>query len=205
MESICPYTSLTEAGLRMSRMPSHEIPSIAEAFGGNYRLIKAFHAAGFKSVVPIMLMPREALVEIDGIGTTSAQRVTKTLKAYGLGHHVVCERMASFIEKEFGSVEDAPVSVLQVTIVRGEQLNRPMFAPLEVVSLLEDIESHMTVGDLARMTREDVRRTVQGEAVFGLEIHDLREDMKHLAMRLGNFDLEFGMQMPTPLRVVNEK
>lgn len=175
----------------MSHMRSSTLPSITEAFGGNYRLMAALNQAGFKSVVPLMMLPREALLEIPGIGISSAVLVTKTLKKYGYGQHNICERMSTFIEEQFGSIEDAPISTLQVTVVREDIVNRPVFAPLEIISLLEDIESHFTIRDLIRMSRDEVRSLVQSQAAFGMQIHDLPEDIKHLAIRLGNFDLEF--------------
>jgi len=205
MQEVCPYYTKMEAGTRMPLMREFDIPTLAEAFGDRKSLMKSLHKAGFKSIVPLMMMPREALLELPGIGMSSVLVISRTLKKHRLSQHVFSDRMSVFIDKQFGCIEDAPISVLQVTIVRNDQLNRPVFAPLEIISLLEDIEPRMTVMDLIRMSREEIRVMVQVQSSFGLHLHDLAEDLKHLAIRLGNFDLEFGAQLPIQLRAVNHQ
>ncbi|MGV9001879.1 MAG: hypothetical protein ACOH18_02895 [Candidatus Saccharimonadaceae bacterium] len=164
------------------------VPTLTEAFGKNYRLKAAFNNAGFKTVVPIMMLPREALLEIPGIAVASAMRVAKTLKHYDLGQHIISERMSEFIESEFGRVRDAPIGVLQVTIVRSGDTNRPYFAPLDVIDMLEKIEPEMKIRQLLLMPAARILSDLEMHGARAA-VRNPKEDFKHLAIRLGNFGL----------------
>ena len=165
-------------------------------------------AAGFTSVVPLMMLPTQSLIGMEAgdqtIGYRSAARVTQTLAQRNLRQHVFCEKMSEFIDDQFGCIEDTPIAALHVTIVRGYQDNRPVFAPLELISLLEDIQPRMTVLDLVKMTPEGIKHEIESRALFGLKVHSLTEDLKHLKMRLENYDLSFTASPVARLHLVNE-
>lgn|GEM_PF-3814921 len=194
----------------MAILSVFNMPSLEETFGSNPAVLDLLNKAGFTSVAPLMLLPRPALIGVSAgqhrkIDHRSATKVSQQLSKRGLKQHDLNEPMAKFIDEQFGCIDDAPISIMQVTIMRNAHANLPVFAPLEVVGLLEDIEPHMTMLDLVRMTRHEVRDMVEERAAFGLRIHNLHEDLKHLALRLGNFDLSFTpKRIATLHRAVNE-
>jgi len=166
------------------------LPTVDEAFGHSTQIRKALHQAHITSLVPLMLLPREALMDIPGIGSTAAHRISRTLARLGLGHHGLCEKMSEFIDKQFGCIEDAPVSVLQVAITRTMDATVPVYAPLELVYLIESLEQDYVVGDLTMMPGGFLRAMVENTIDNGFMVHDLDEDFKHLGSRLGYFGLE---------------
>lgn len=170
------------------------MPTLADVFGQNKPLLKAIRKAGFKSVAPLMLIPQESLRSYEGIGSRSALQITRCLRHFELGHHVIYRPVQKFINDEFGCIEDAPIGVLHVTIVRKQRSNHPEFAPLELVSLLDDFEPQMQVMDILNTSPDQLRKTVQQKAAFGIEIEDIEEDIKHLDIRLRNY----GLRLRTP-------
>ena len=179
----------------MPLVRTHPIPTITEVFKHDLRLLSALRNAGFKSVVPVMLMPREALIDFDGIASPSASNVTKALARFNFGHHSLCERMSVFIEEQFGSVEDAPISILQVAVVHTDvTCSRLQFDPLPTIYALEDLEPEMLIADLVRMTSREVQTEAQKQANAGFPLGDIGKDVKKMASRLAFFDLEFAQQ-----------
>lgn len=173
-----------------------ELPSIREAFAHHMSLSRALKLADFNSIVPLMLLPREALLDIKGVAVSSASHISKTLKRYRLGHHVMCEKMSEFIKSEFGSVENAPIGVLQVFVLRNGMINRPVYSPLELITLLETCDPEMKVMELSTKSANQVRAMAKPLIDGGIQIHNLDEDIKHLASRLDAYGLGFLANQP---------
>jgi hypothetical protein len=167
------------------------MPRFDEVFGDDAAIMKAFQAIHCQSVAAVMLMPRSALLKLKGIGPHHAQLINRLLRAHGLPHRDYAEKMADFLVRAFGSVHYAPLGVLQVTVVRKGDYNYPLLAPLQSISLLEDIEPNTEVGDITKLSSDQVQQWIESNATFGLEVADLDEDMVHLSIRLANLGTRF--------------
>jgi len=182
------------------------LPTVSEAFEHEYRLRKAFNLLGVHSLIPIMLMPREALMELPFIGASSAHRITKILHGLNLSHRTIYEKLTRFIDDQFGCIEDAPIGVLQVATVRTSAATRPHLAPLDTINALEVYDREMTVLALTSQTRQEVRKMAQMALnATGRQVHDLDEDLKHLSSRLSYFGADFSgsaLPMTAPLYAV---
>lgn len=186
-----------------------DAPDLATTFGARKSVMKALNKAGVKSVTPVMMLPQEVLrSEFDGIGASSARFITSALAEHGLPHRTISQKRHDFVNEHFGCIEDAPIGVLQVGTVlvlgpKGKS-TRASFSPLEVVSLMEDIQPKTTVIDLLLMGKKGLKQEIAQHAFFGLPDKRLARDIEYLQYRLKDeWQLQFSTSEPE-LRLVNE-
>ena len=147
----------------------------------------AFEKANITSVVPVMLLPRQVLMEFDGIGERTAAYITKALAQKGLAHRQLCDRLGDFIDQQFGCIENAPVSALNVVSLRNNVTARPYYAPLLLLLLIEQVNPHFTVGELAAADNDELLAMVEERIVFGPRVHRLKGDAIDINWRLSHW------------------
>lgn len=177
----------------MAYIDADDLPSLDEAFKklGHKGLLSDLKQAGFRSVAPLMALPPEALLEIPNIGKTTVSLIDDVLRRNNLEQRRLTENLFSYLDRQFGRVEDAPVGVLQIVVVRHDTTNWPLFAPLQIVKVLEQMDSPwIHIRDLMMMGHADLRRTIESQS--GL-IHDVQQDVAHLKLRLNGLGFDFAV------------
>lgn len=160
------------------------LPTLEETFGDNIKLMSALKRARFQSVVPVMELPREVLREFYGIGPSTSVFITRALAAQGLAHHRFCERLSTFIDEQFGCIEDAPVATLEVVTIHDMYASRQVYAPLALLHFLERLYPNMTIMDLSHMTEQDVREIVNEHEQLGPIRERVAADLEEIGWRL---------------------
>lgn len=191
----------------MSPRATPEYPSVKETFGASPTLMRALEYARFKSVVPVMMMPREALMDTLDIKARTARRVTSYLNAQGLNHHEYCERQRDFIDEQFGCIEDAPIAALHVITITDEIGPRPYYAPIRLLLFMEEMEPHMVIRDLIGMTAQNIRDMIDRPMMPGPISERMSEDIGEISWRLSWWDPKLVItdtQKRAHLRVVGE-
>lgn len=168
------------------------LPSLKETFQFNTKLLKGLRSAGFTSVVPVMMIPQGGLQQYHGIGPSGDEDATRMLLKQRLGRHNLSDRMSEFVRRQFNSVVEAPISVLNVAV----GYDYPVYSPLDSITLFEKYEVHMCVQDLINMTKKDVLDVLEGtkpliERGFKEAVRDPKGDLRHIQSRLEGFQLEF--------------
>jgi hypothetical protein len=177
----------------VASIDADDLPSLDDAFNkeGYGGLLKVLTQAGFKSIAPLMALPTESLLDIPGIGLTNVSLIDRVLQRNGLERRCLNEGLFPYLDRQFGRVEDAPVGVLQIVVVRNGATNWSLFAPLEIVNVLERKDNpRMRIRDLMMVDSDDIRRSVKAQS--GL-IHDLSEDIIHLKRRLNGLSFDFAV------------
>ncbi len=192
----------------MSYTQPFNLPSLQETFRFNTKLLNGLVGARFTSVVPVMMIPQGGLQEYHGIGPSGDADATRMLLKQRLIRHNLSEKMTDFIKRQFNSVVEAPISVLQVAIGRDYGVSHPVFSPLDSITMFEKYEPHMCVQDLINMTKKDVLYVLEGEKPllkrgFKQAVRDPKGDARHIQARLESLGLEFTAQPIVRLHAVN--
>jgi len=159
------------------------MPSLERVFGHNPRLMKALVQARITSVVSVMLLPWQVLMEFDGIGEKTAKSITGILAKHGLGHHTVNEKIVDFVDQQFGSVEAAPVSVLNVMTLRSFT-TRQYYVPLHLILLIQDVNPQYTINQLKQASINDLLEMLENRVHYGPMLEELMEDIPDVKWRL---------------------
>lgn len=170
------------------------LPSLQETFGSHKKLMTAIKRRRFNSVLPFTLLPYGSLEDIDGIGFRTDRRITELLAEQGLERRSSHERLADYLARHYGAVEDAPIGALSVAVVRKDDINYPMYAPLEAVRLLETLEPKTMIVDLMRHSRASLTKKLMGENPLQRSVRSVADDVASLESRLSY--LETGLTMP---------
>lgn len=184
-----------------------ELPTLKQVFGDHSKLMRAFEFASIRSVVPVMLLPREALRGINGIGPHTSLYVTGALAHHGLGHREYIQKTSQFMSQEFGGLESTPITALHVITASNEYGTQPLYAPVRLLHFLSEIEPQMVVRDLACMTEADIRAMATRRFTFGPIVEVLSENIAEINWRLSKFDPGLHITQDrerSHLRVVNE-
>ena len=168
----------------------NDIPSLDFVFGHNSRLMKIFRRLHIESVTPVMLLPKPVLMEFPGVGERTATYIIGCLTQHNLGHHNFNEKLGDFIDRQFGCIEDAPVSVLNVVTLRDNITTRPYYTPLQLLQLIEQEAPHFTVRDLLQSTEDELIGLIEERVVFGPVLNRLKGDIVDLNWRLAQWDPE---------------
>ena len=169
------------------------IPSLEQVFGDNEHLMRAFSRANITSVVTLMTLPRELLLnDIDGIGEYAVQHISRQLAAHNLEHRAFTEKLPHFIARLFGSIEDAPVAVLNTVLLRSALSTQPQgtvtcrahYAPIQLLQLVEEIDPQFSVEDiLNRSETELITLLSQHFEIRPIRVR-LQSDVKDINWRL---------------------
>jgi len=145
------------------------LPSLEMLFSGHKAAMNAFQKAGFSHIIEPMCMPPESLKsEVPGIGFKFAKLVGTLLARHGLQRHEYCgERMADFLDQQFGKVELAPLMALNVVSFNGEGYTRVLFAPLRMSRALEIAQPGFTIGEFAKINPSTALELIGDQATFG--------------------------------------
>lgn len=170
------------------------LPSLHETFGQHKKLMTTIRQQRFNSVLPFMLLPYGSLEDIDGIGLRTDACITDLLAKQGLERRSYSERLANYLTRHYGAVEDAPIGALSIAIVRKDDVNYPMYSPLDAVRLLEALEPKMMIIDLMGQSRVSLRKLLMGENPLQRSVRSVADDMASLESRLAY--LETGLTMP---------
>jgi len=181
-----------------------ELSSLDEAFTriGYTKLLKTLKKAGFRSLASLMVLPREALLEIPHIGSAAISCISEVLQWKNLPQRDFNQDLFSFIDRTFGDIEEAPIGVLQVAIVRNGVVNWPIFAPLELVTALEERKDYLTINHLLQSDAHTLRFLLESMAPIEAHVHDLHEDIHHLQLRLKYLGFDFGARQQMKMYVV---
>lgn len=161
-----------------------DIPSLDHVFGHNRPLMKAFEQAYITSVVPVMLLPKQVLMEFHGIGERTATYITGALAQNGRGHHRFDEKIVDFVDEQFGNVEAAPVSILNVVTLRHQIGPRQYYRPLELLKLIDEVNPQYTIGQLMQATTHELLEMLEHRVHFGPMLEALMVDLKDVNWRL---------------------
>lgn len=179
------------------------LPSLREIFGSNHRLMKTLSEAGFKTVTPLMLLPLGSLQTVREIGPRSDASITKLLAHNGLERRKYYEKLPAFMSNLYGTIENAPVGALHVAVVRRQAVNYPTYAPLEAITLFEEFEPHMTIGDLVKMGRRQLQYVLGSSDGDELPVHSPEDDLMSIEARLAYLQSGLTVAAPLPLRAVS--
>lgn len=161
------------------------LPSLHRVFGHNRPLMRAFKEANIRSIVPVMLLPREVLIkDVPGIGKDRATYITGALADHGLGHHSFNEKLEDFLCDQFGCVEDSPVSVLNIVVMRNNVYSRPQYSPLFTLQTIEMIDPLFTVLDILRSSHAELMDMLEDRIPFGPQLQRVTGDLRDIKWRL---------------------
>lgn len=176
-----------------------DIPSLDRVFGHSTHLMRAFENANITSTVSVMLLPKQVLMEFNGIGARTASLIHHELTRRGLGHHSFNEKLADFVTDQFGRIEDAPLAVLNVVTMRDHEMTRPYYMPLQLLRLMERLEPHLTLGKVMGFGSRDFLGMVEEHVVFGPLLLHLLDDAEHLTWRLEQWRQHLRTNQPLSL------
>jgi hypothetical protein len=130
-----------------------------------------------------MLLPQGSIQDIENIGPQVDAKITRLLHRQGLHRRQPSQPLVDFIVELYGCVEDAPIGVLHVVVVRKDAYNYPSYAPLDAVRQLEKEDETMRLSDLMQYTRERLITTLREG------VRSPREDVAHIESRLAYLQL----------------
>lgn len=178
------------------------LPTLAETFGTDTVIMKAVKRGGFNSVLPFMLLPFGSIQDIYGIGVSADTRITALLKQQGLERRAYTERLMKYLVRKYGCVEDAPIGVLTIDVVRKEDINYPMYAPLESIRLLETFQPNMALIDLIKLSRAKLRKELKEQDPHQNRINSITDDVSSIEARLARLQLRFAESRETSLAMI---
>lgn len=178
-----------------------ELPTLDEVFGQDVQLLNRLKRAGFDSLLPLMLLPERSLLSIKGIGPFSDARITTRITKQGLQRRSYDTKLASYLTRYCLAIEEAPVGVLDVAIVRNDEMNYPIYAPIAGVQLLKKIETNMMLIDVMQYDRQQLRYLLSGANPLSESVRDAREDASHIEARLTYLELGLTAKIPRLDRV----
>ena len=185
----------------MSHIRPFDMPTLEEFFGGKKRVYDPLVRAGITTLTPLFLTPEGLLQRtVKGLGPQRDAEVTSVLRTNSIRRHKSHEDIETCIDRTFGDIKDAPVGVLHVRIDRKQSENRPMYVPLELIKLLEEHEPHMTITDLAELTRRELMYIGSGVNNQSLSVDNIREEVQHVVSRLAYFDISLAVPAPIAIR-----
>ncbi len=157
------------------------VPTIDVVFGSNPALCRVIKKH-FDSIVPILLVSRQYLLNLDGIGHMRAMEIERLLRQAGLRQRDFSENTELFINALFGSIEEASVHALQVTFDVAEGVVFTSYHRLTVVTQLAQIEPEMSVNDVLKLSTDDVEALLSKH--FAYDKDHLRARLSELELRL---------------------
>ena len=172
----------------MASIDADDLPSLEEAFTrlGYTRLLNDLKHAGFKSIAPLMALSSEDFLKIPNIGNTTVSLIEKVLMHHNLEHRQLEESLCTYLERQFGRVEDAPIGVLQIVVGRSGTTDWQIFAPLQLIGILEEADSpQMRVRDLMMMEPHELPRALEA---LGRTVQDPQKDTFNVGVRLRGLD-----------------
>ena len=162
-----------------------DIPRLADVFSQDHTLLTTLRKARITNVIPLTLLSRETLMQLNGIGHKSARRITELLHDAGLDQYVFSQSLTAFVNQTYGSIEDTPVSALHVVTVRDHYLPVQVYAPLPLITFLSEFEPHMVISDLLGMTRQQIQAFVNESTAAGPVRECVTADIQDINRRLG--------------------
>ena len=173
---------------------------MSDVFGDYPKVRRALEHAGITSVATIMMLPRTSLMEIRGIGSNTASLICRVMCEFDLEERDPFESMIGFVGRVFGRVANAPIGILQVNQVRERGKTQSLLSPLEIITLLTEIEPQMTVLDLIKLMPTEIAEMIDklGPDPLGFDVED---QIEAIEKRLGIYDLTL-YHRPLNLRFV---
>lgn len=181
---------------------SKPLPTVAGVFQGHSTLMTAFGSAGVTSIVQVMLLPREVLMELKGIDTKSSRCVSNKLRLFGLTHRDLCTPMKQFVADKFGGIENTPIQALSIVVERLHDAPHPHLWPLRLLDALQEIEPNTVVMDLIQMGGHGIRATLEKHPSYHFEADVFYDEIDELNWRLAwwNPSMHIAPSPPAPIR-----
>lgn len=182
-----------------------DLPSLELVFKKHPYLRYALYEQKFKTIAPVMMLCREALMEVHGLGYTCAKTVTDALAQHGLPHHQLNEHMPEFLVKAFGSVDAAPIGALHIEKFEHELGSNFRLARLKLISLLEEVDPHLAIGNLTTFTVEQLLDLMQNQCASIDLVREMIpeiEAVNHRLLTLGASKIILEDQTRGPIHLV---
>lgn len=181
---------------------SMPLPTVSGVFKGHPTLMTALDNAGVTSLVQVMLLPRQSLMEFKGIDTKSSRCVSNKLRLFGLTHRDMCTSMKQFVADEFGGIEFTPIQALSIVVEQVHNAPHPHLWPLRMLNSLHAIEPNTTVMDLIQMGGHGIRAAVEKHESYSFEADVFYDEIDELNWRLAwwNTSMHIAPKPPTPIR-----
>ena len=168
-------------------------PSLNDVYGTDVPLMRAFEAAGIYDLVPTMVLPEGSLSRLHGISAKSEKRVTGHLHHWDIERRKYPQKIRPYLGEQFGSVNNTPLSVLQISVSNDGGVNYPEYAPLELISFIDKMNEHVLVSDIVRMGYDGLVYTVNGNGrpdEGDASVRDVQQDLELVKLRLAYLGIE---------------
>lgn len=173
-----------------------QLPSLEKVFSrtqaDQHTLTQLKESLGIASVASLMMIPMEDLEGIPfAVTDREVRRVRSLLARWEVPHRRCDESAADFLERAFGRAKDAPIGVLHVMAVPHYADDRAVFAPLQLLKVLEEVLPEATIGDLTSLTRQGIQKLANAAAKknTALRCRQLPRELVRLEFRLREIDL----------------
>lgn len=172
-----------------------QLPLLEEVFSHTLADQRAFtqlgEALGITSLTSLMMIPMEDLEGVPFLPDRGVRQIRRLLAKWEIPHRQCDESAAEFLERAFGRAKDAPIGVLHVMAVPHYADDRAMFAPLQLLRVLEEVLPEATIGDLTRLTRQGIQKLANaaGKKNTALRCRQLPRELVRLEFRLRDIGL----------------
>lgn len=146
-------------------------------------IIKFLNAKFSGSIAPLLLLTRESLPEIKGLGPRSVRLIVDRMAIHDLrarDYEEPAEKRAALL---YGTIHKAPIQALYVFSVSYGTARFTHYVDSRVVSLLCRLDPSMTLGELTEMSRTDLRKYLKMKGVV-IETHIFDQFVRELRNRL---------------------
>lgn len=175
----------------MELRPLDPVPSLDEVFGANGQLYALLNKH-FDDLAPILMLTPQGLLDTDGVGPKSVRHVTTALAAHGLRQREFSEKPRSYIERLFGKIESAPLSVLQLDTHSVNEVWFSEHKRLRVISQLIQLGDFSTISSLTALTRAQLCQLLKTD--YAYEDDSVKKRLQEIDRRLSIWNLDFSTE-----------
>lgn len=177
-----------------------DMPTNQDVFESDKFILKAVgrHVRSQYPTALLLITGNEVRFALRNIGISRAESIRRLLDAHGLRHRDFTESTRQVLINLFGSVEDAPISSLQMMTSTADGFTNTKLWPLDIIAKLEQIEPKMMIGDVVSMSSRDVAAMISKR--FSYDEAQLRTRTGELNERLHGWQLSL---KPARLRAVS--
>lgn len=163
------------------------LPSLEDIFGTDKKLLRLLKEAGFTDIVPLMLLPEHSLPAKSGLSPSIDKRITGLLSEAGIERRHYGYKLGGYLQRMFEQSDIAPISALQVAIVRMDEVNFPMYAPLQIIKHLNDKYQPLAIVDLVMFGADGLSDEASSSSGA---VASIRDDLRDLSWRLNHLGFE---------------
>ncbi len=156
------------------------------------QLVKLLNTRFSGSIAPLLLLTRESLPEIKGLGPRSIRLILERLEAHDLRPRFYEEHAEKRAAGLYKGISRVPIQALYVCAVSYEPYRFTHYAESRYVDLLCQLDPSMTLGELTEMSRSDLRNYLKLKEVaidshwFNRFIQELRGRLRVWGLGLAN-------------------